>query len=321
MRRLLPILSAVILLASCEVRTITQFEATFDEDFFVEATPIEPKASGQGWDAGNGKLTFCLFTDAHIGREPTDDRVIERTDEAIKFLRENASDLAFCVSAGDLVDDGVFNEEVEEKIAALGEHVPFMTAIGNHELHDSWDAEEIEDIVSDHAVGTSGRFIWEDKGSGRTLSLYLLDSSRRSYGRTQLRALEKALGQDTADVKILVSHTNLTSGNQLDQSLFLFGTADAAERNRIYRLMDEYGAALMVTGHHHRGSGLMKHTSTMAEFNAKALHSSSSPFESEGRIYEIEIDFANLSGTITELDITNTGSVTGEWTFSLPSSS
>ena len=107
-----------------------------------------------------------------------------------------------------------------------------------------------------------------------------------------LEALEQALAQDGNPYKVFITHTDITSGEGFNQSLiFTLGTADVAEQNRLYRLMDQYGVGLMMDGHRHSGGGLIHVSRSFWEYNHDALHTRDAGlFESRGCYYVYTLD-------------------------------
>lgn len=141
---------------------------------------------------------------------------------------------------------------------------------------------------------------------GEILSIYKLDNSMRILGQQQMVWLEEALREDNAKYKIIITHDNVTTGGVLDQSLFITGVANIQERNRLYRLMNEYGVGLILSGHHHKGNIQYKMSPKMGELNLAAYHQRKTllDFESEGYFYrcslDVEIGRLTIDGYLAE---------------------
>lgn len=238
--------------------------------------------------ASPDRLLFPLVTDVHTDRK--DSGVTEFKDEFISFLE--GKNFPFTICLGDLSDTGDYtNDGTWKFISDAGRHSNgnFVYTIGNHERH-IHDAKFWDDFCSILVPeGFSPRMARYEYGP---LSIYKLDNSTRIYGREQLRYLEAALAQDVNPYKIFIAHINNTTGGYPDQSMIITGMADIAERNRIYRLMDQYGVSLLLTGHHHRGNISYRLGNGFSEFNAAALHRRNTPvieLESMGYWYTVEV--------------------------------
>ena len=241
-----------------------------------------------GTERDPDRLLFPFVTDVHTDRK--DSYVTEFKDEFIGFLKEN--DFPFVVCLGDLSDTGDYTEDgTWEFISNAGKHANgnFIYTIGNHErhIHDAGFWDDYSRILVPE--GYSPRMARYEYGP---LSIYKLDDSTRVYGKAQLEYLETALAEDDSPYKIFIAHINNTTGGYPDQSMIITGLADIAERNRIYRLMDQYGVSLLLTGHHHRGNIAYRLGEGSSEFNAAALHRRVTPvieLESMGYWYTAEI--------------------------------
>ena len=234
------------------------------------------------------RLLFPLVTDVHTDRK--DSGVTEYKDEFIAFL--DGKDFPFAVCLGDLSDTGDYTEDGTWKfISDTGRQVNgnFIYTIGNHErhIHDARFWDDFTRILVPE--GFSPRMARYEYGP---LSIYKLDDSTRIYGSEQLQYLEAALKADDNPYRIFIAHINNTTGGYPDQSLVITGLADIAERNRIYRLMDQYDVSLLITGHHHRGNIAYRLGDGFSEFNAAALHRRDTPvleLESKGYWYTVEV--------------------------------
>ena len=288
MRLVLTLLLA-LLLSSCDVHFLTEFEGRYDEHTFEKQMLIPTPE--------DGKLDILVFSDAHIGREVNDSGVTEYNDELVAEL-EKGYDLV--LSVGDLSDEGDMGDpnmlDFLDEIA--GKAPLFIGVIGNHELHAGKDAPYWAELYEAHEVrGPVGAY-----GIGEEVTVYALDSSWRIFSKEQLDALEGAMEKDDAAFKIVLSHTDLTSGDGFNQSgIFILGEAQIAERNRLYRILSEDGPSILFTGHRHYGSGVMKHNDRLWEYNLDALHARNVALQSDGVFYRVQLDLETLTVTVQEV--------------------
>lgn len=287
--RLVLTLILALLLSSCDVHFLTEFDGRYDELTF------EKKMIDSNID--DGKLDILVFSDAHIGREINDTGVTEYNDELVAELKEGGYDLV--LSVGDLSDEGDMGDpNMLGFLEAIVAEAPFIGAIGNHELHAGKDAPYWAELYEEHGVrGPVGAY-----GIGEEVTVYALDSSWRIFSKDQLDALEGAMEKDDAAFKIVLSHTDLTSGDGFNQSgIFILGEAQIAERNRLYRILSEDGPSILFTGHRHYGSGAMKHNDRLWEYNLDALHARNVALQSDGVFYRVQLDLETLTVTVQEV--------------------
>lgn len=288
--RLVLTLILALLLSSCDVHFLTEFEGRYDEHTFEKQMLIPTPE--------DGKLDILVFSDAHIGREVNDSGVTEYNDELVAELEEGGYDLV--LSVGDLSDEGDMGDPnmlgFLDEIA--GKAPLFIGVIGNHELHAGKDAPYWAELYEAHKVrGPVGAY-----GIGEEVTVYALDSSWRIFSKEQLDALEGAMEKDDAAFKIVLSHTDLTSGDGFNQSgIFILGEAQIAERNRLYRILSEDGPSILFTGHRHYGSGVMKHNDRLWEYNLDALHARNVALQSDGVFYMVQLDLETLTVTVKEV--------------------
>lgn len=282
MKRILLIATLFLatVLAGCEIHMAHE---VFDYDYNPFLKRVELEKSGNEWEDGEDNIRFLVFTDAHIGRH--DSKVTDRSGKVLEI----AEDHDFVMSLGDLSDDGnISYGPLKDFLAAMGKKdVPFLGILGNHELQSDRMRDEWEALYHGNGLfGTLGCYTYGP------LSIYALDSSLRIFTLAQLEALEQALAQDGNPYKVFITHTDITSGEGLNQSLiFTLGTADVAEQNRLYRLMDQYGVGLMMDGHRHSGGGLIHVSRSFWEYNHDALHTRDAGlFESRGCYYVYTLD-------------------------------
>lgn len=293
MRKAMTLLLALFALASCDIHFLGEFDGRYDSSTFEKEMLVN--SSGETVD-------FLIFTDAHIGRAEADSGVTEYNEALLDEIKQKAENggYDFILSVGDLSDDGDINDELMlaflDELSVSG--VPVIGVIGNHELHAGSDAPVWESIYSGHGIkGPVGCY-----GFGEAVSVYALDSSWRILGSSQLDALESAMAKDSSKLKIVLSHTDLTSGEDANKSgIFVLGDADTAERNRLYRILSENGPSVLFTGHRHDGGKPLVHNSRFAEWNLAALHARDVPLQSEGVFYRAHLDVTSLTLTIEEV--------------------
>ena len=273
------ILSALLFLSSCTIQLAKDIFDYDENPFLNPETIAEPHE--------DGTIRFLAFSDLHINRSATQGNVTERYEEIMNVIRcgEKEEKFDFILNLGDLNDSGDINET----------HfvIPSVNLLGNHELHKTKDKSIWENFFREKGLyGPVGCY-----KIGDSLSIYALDNSQRLFTVKQLQYLEEALASDDSRYKILIMHENITSGQADDHSSVMMGTADTAERNRIYRLMSDYGAGIMLCGHHHMGDIETPHKG-FSELNLAAAHTCDSFLESEGYYYIGTLDTATGKLTI-----------------------
>lgn len=280
-------LLALLLLSSCTIQLAKDIFDYDENPFLNPETIAEPHE--------DGTIRFLAFSDLHINRSATQSNVTERYEEIMNVIECDENEFDFILNLGDLNDSGDINEthfvEFTEALAASG--IPSVNLLGNHELHKTKNKSIWENFFrKEELYGPVGCY-----RIGDSLSIYALDNSQRLFTIKQLQYLEEALASDDSRYKILIMHENITSGQADDHSSVMMGTADTAERNRIYRLMSDYGAGLMLCGHHHMGDIETPHKG-FSELNLAAAHTCDSFLESEGYYYIGTLDTATGHLTI-----------------------
>lgn len=280
-------LLALLLLSSCTIQLAKDIFDYDENPFLNPQTIAEPHE--------DGTIRFLAFSDLHINRSATQSNVTERYEEIMNVIECDENEFDFILNLGDLNDSGDINEthfvEFIEALAASG--IPSVNLLGNHELHKTKDKSIWENFFrKEELYGPVGCY-----RIGDSLSIYALDNSQRLFTVKQLQYLEEALASDDSRYKILIMHENITSGQADDHSSVMMGTADTAERNRIYRLMSDYGAGIMLCGHHHMGDIETPHKG-FYELNLAAAHTCDSFLESEGYYYIGTLDTATGKLTI-----------------------
>ena len=232
-------LIALLLLSSCTIQLAKDIFDYDENPFLNPETIAEPHEEGT--------IRFLAFSDLHINRSATQSDVTERYEEIINVIEcgKKEEKFDFIMNLGDLNDSGDINEprfiDFIDALSASG--IPSVNLLGNHELHKTKDKSIWENFFrgKEGLYGPVGCY-----RIGDSLSIYALDNSQRLFTVKQLQYLEEAIASDESRYKILIMHENITSGQADDHSSVLIGTADTAERNRVYRLMAEYGASLML---------------------------------------------------------------------------
>lgn len=278
-------LIALLLFSSCTIQLAKDIFDYDENPFLNPETIAEPHEEGT--------IRFLAFSDLHINRSATQSDVTERYEEIINVIECGKDEFDFILNLGDLNDSGDINEPrfinfIDALSALSASGIPSVNLLGNHELHKTKDKSIWENFFrgKEGLHGPVGCY-----RIGDSLSIYALDNSQRLFTVKQLQYLEEAIASDESRYKILIMHENITSGQADDHSSVLIGTADTAERNRVYRLMAEYGAGLMLCGHHHMGDIKTPHKG-FYELNLAAAHTCSSFLESEGYYYIGTLDTA-----------------------------
>lgn len=256
-------LLVLIFLTSCRISFVNDIMEGYDSNPFAQQTSISKDGKS------DDEIRFLIFSDAHINRIKEDWGVTDNTPLLRDYLGNNKTDIDFVISLGDIEDAGDINApELHDFLSFFeNERITFVTCMGNHELQLFHERDEWNRLYSSYGLyGTLGCYTYDD------LSIYALDSTKRIYGKKQLEWLEEALKEDTNKYKIAITHTNTYSGNRPDASLLFYGTADIAERNRLYRIFTENGLNMLFNGHFHTGNILTRHSAYLTEFNLAALH-------------------------------------------------
>ncbi len=229
---------------------------------------------------------LVIITDVHIGRE-THESGITRYDNTFETFLANTfktSTYSALISIGDLVDES--NTDISESSNFIKRFAPycsnrFISIIGNHETHtnsmSSWENSfpETEDLKSYFKRMAVYKF--------DNVSIYVMNNAKRLFGYSQLNYLEEALSKDTNEVKIIMTHENVMTGNKLDQSLILFGNPSATEMARFAKILENNGVSLVLTGHTHNGDFIYKYGNKCFEMNLAAYHAKETALNIEGK--------------------------------------
>ncbi|MCI7605170.1 MAG: metallophosphoesterase [Spirochaetales bacterium] len=294
-----------ILLSSCRIPESAL--AGYDTNPFLEERVI---------NVDNSTLVF--FTDAHIGRERNRKDIKRFDGNFISFIRDGGYDVV--ISGGDMADDGELSEELMDFIDKIKSSASlYLETKGNHDRHPyNYKGDDLSsfwlnsilmadthvtyaDIMeSEYGIDSTGRYLISTPDGD--ISIYILDTSLRSFSSRQLSWLEEAITKDNTTFKILVSHINIVSGGAFDQSLFMTGLGDEGEISRFMEICKKGNVSLVLTGHHHKGNILYGDGSGYTEFNGAAYHRADSSFESDGWWYTLSLDREKSEITIDGYD-------------------
>ena len=309
MKRVFFILLIIVSFFICSCRVPESMMAGYDENPFLES-------SERIINVENSTLVF--FTDAHVGRERGRSDIKRFDDNFIAFIEEGGYDVV--ISGGDMADDG----EVSDLLKSFIRKIKLSTTLyletkGNHDRHSyNYKGENLSsfwlnsvfmanthvtyaDIMeSEYGIDSTGRYLISTPDGD--ISIYILDTSLRSFSSRQLSWLEEAIEKDNTPFKIMVTHENIVTGGVMDQSLFLTGLGDEGEISRFMEICKKGRVSLILSGHHHKGNILYGDGSGYTEFNAAAYHRSESIFETKGWWYTISLDREREEITIKGYD-------------------
>ena len=245
MKRILLFLISLIALTSCnpnlnknlEIKAIDQYNHVKDNPF---NDPIEISNNSKAED-----FSFLLVTDTHIGKG--DGKRIDK--EFLSYLEENGKslNLSFIVNLGDITDNATRSEFTSFIDASLK---PWQEAT---------DTSLFIPLLGNHDNRIDGPYLFKELFNKRTtyyrfdyngVSFYILDSSFRTLGKTQLKLFEKAMEEsDKETPKVILSHIPL-HGND---TVFYAALVDSNEIRKIVQAMRKGGARVYLSGHQHKG--------------------------------------------------------------------
>ena len=300
MKKILLFVFSILLLSSCRVPE--SMMALYDENPFILT---------QDRIVYLDNPTFVFFTDAHIGRERNRGDVKRYDDNFFSFIEEGNYEVV--VSGGDMADDGEVSDNLEAFLKRMEDSTTlYLETKGNHDRHSfNYKAEDLisywrnalfgadthvsyaDLLENEYGVSSTGRYLIKtDSGD---ISIYILDTSTRSFSSIQLSWLEEALLEDETKCKIIVSHDNIITGGVADQSLFLTGMGDEEEIASFLNICRKGRVSLVLTGHHHKGNILYGNGKKYTEFNGACYHGNDSAFESRGWWYTISLSLVDES--------------------------
>lgn len=286
MKRLKLLILPLILIAliSCD------FSNLIDRGESFTNTPITT-------DTNADTITFLWLTDVHLGKEKTHpNSFISFNEELFNWLEKENKKYPFTLITGDLVQSVKDFKQAKDYITRLKDFCNdnVIYTIGNHEINKAPSNKPWLDYnFGDLSHSLFGRYTY------RGISIYKLDTALRTFGLTQLKALEKALKTDTNNFKLFVSHIPL-SGNPLEATTLYFTIGSAEERNFIISLMQNYKVGVYLAGHHHKGNWEEHYNETTGEFIGSAAHKNILlNLDGIGYFYECTLDKEKKTLTIT----------------------
>lgn len=309
MRKIIPLLLALILVffVSCTIDYLNTYE--FVSNPFLEKTWIDDSAMDD-----KTSISFSMITDTHFGR----DKSTWYNEKYFSALAER--NYPFVLHLGDFTDTGVITENDKafiEKVKSLTSEKFVTIAIGNHDRHNYssiWNSTEGGDTYT-----TAGCYYYGKLGDKPLLAIYKIDTTGDSVGYKQFEDLGEALKRETAIYRMIIAHENVSIGNNLSPSLFIFGLS-SEESNRLYRIMSENNVGLIMTGHNHLGNLAYNLSSNLGELNAAAYHRKETPvvqYESMGYWYDITLDTTN-GNVVINAYLSETNEKYTSFNFTLP---
>lgn len=279
--------SCILILSSCTLEEVRLFN--YSENPFLDETNI--------YREDCDTLKISVITDSHYYRD-NDGECRWFDEEYLEFLE--GKDYEFIINLGDISDSGLIDDAIIEKCERMKEKTERKTLLvvrGNHDRHISspiWDEEESDFQSASH-------FYYGLRNNRPIISIYNLDTSTKTIGKKQFRALTEALEGDRAYYKMIVTHENVTTGNNISPSLIMFGLS-SRECNKLYKIMNDYNISLVLTGHNHIGEVSYSLNEGITEINLSAFHrrvTKPVQYESMGTWYDLTIDFNLSKGTLT----------------------
>lgn len=253
-------------------------------------------------DNSSDSVSFALISDEHVRKEKYDNKIKRYDGNFYSFLEDN--NFPFVLSLGDFSDDGsVSSETIEFREEILKRTRYLIEALGNHDRHTfKYKSEDIVSLIdkgilkNDNWKITYADYVEQNGYTtgcykvGDNLSIYVLDTSRRIPSNKQLKWLKNALKEDNSKYRIAITHTNIISGTEANQTLFFSGFADIEIANKLLSIFKEGGISLVLTGHTH-SADVSIISDDYQEANLSAYFYKDSPFESEGTFYKGEVNF------------------------------
>jgi calcineurin-like phosphoesterase family protein len=284
--------------ASCNLNSLQILDGGIGTNTFI--MPLETTNSLIASSDSNSSFSFLITTDHHFSRK--DSGVWYAEDEFFSWLetyqRETisnpASHLDLMVSLGDCTENSLEEEfllyrQFLDHLAILG--ITSYSVKGNHDIRQNVDSSSLWDqYVQDPPYQAF---------SYKGVSFYLLDTSARTLGRTQLNQLREALPLDP-NPKILCSHIPLYGKPEL----VYFSLPSTQEREEILALMKDNKAGIYLGGHQHFGDFSYQYSNTMSEAVLGTFHGRSSLIETTlPRWYVCRYDSKTALLTITRYQV------------------
>ncbi len=317
MRKIVLILLALMLLASCSAPIFNPFQFTenpFLDKYWISDETINTETTKT--------ISFSVTTDNHFDRADSE----WYNGSYYSFL--DSKNYPFAISLGDITDTGVFTENALSFVEEVRKRTSksfFTTCVGNHDRH-SVDSTRWDN--GDETYKTARCYYYGKTADGKPLlAIYKLDNSYDCITDRQFRYFEEALKKETAVYRMIIIHENVSTGNTPGPTLVLFGLS-SAETNRLYRIMSENNVGLILSGHNHIGNVEYHLNDTLGELNMAAYHRKNNAFlnmESPGYFYDftLNIETGNvvIEGYLAESTTdASTAKAEKTFTFRLPKS-
>jgi 3',5'-cyclic AMP phosphodiesterase CpdA len=296
----LVVLLALVFLvfASCNLHTLQILDGGIDTNTFLKS---EETSGSLAADSNSvSSFSFLITTDQHFSRK--DSGVWYAENEFFTWLEtyqeETASSptahLDLMVSLGDCTENSLEEEfsqyrQFLDRLSGLG--LTTYSVKGNHDIRQNVDSQTMwNQYVKDPPYQAL---------SFKGVSFYLLDTSARTLGRTQLNQLKEALPLDP-NPKIFCSHIPLYGKPEL----VYFSLPSTQEREEILALMKTNKAGIYLGGHQHFGDFSYQYSNTMSEAVLGAYHGRTSFIETTlPRWYVCRYDSETSVLTITRYQV------------------
>lgn len=299
---LLPFLAA-LLLSSCSLGIIQDI---VDDDLEDAGNFSAVTVTGDtSWQV-------CVVTDSHIGRK--NNEYPDNLKVFSAWWQTHGSSFKALIHLGDMTDDSAKSQYLtardyfltSENLGSLyGQGLgltagsTFFATPGNHDIRHGDGRSHFKDYF--------GQGEW--KLVLGDVSIYILDSSNRYFGKTQLDKLDDGLSGD-GNGKIFMTHMPLGSQNIKYWYLTL---ADGDERDYLIDLMDDENVRLFADGHRHIPIDPYSYNDHVEEVSLAALSGPETMKMQKPYWYVFSYD-----GSAKELEVTRYAQDTGE---SAPSAS
>lgn len=289
MRKLLPIILTLLLLfsfLSCD--TESSIFGTYKKNPFIDKVELNKD------NTDDNVIQFSMITDVHIGKDKTSTSVwplIPLLEKYKEYLDNNTdNNVEFILNLGDLLDNGYEDAKYMDESMPYFNDVPFIYTMGNHDRSNTL-FENVDFSKYPNIYPQTMQCYTYTASNGKSLSIYKLENSRRTYTKQQLKWLEEALILDDSDYKVFIGHIPLVAYIDNTNSTS-FAISDIAERNEITRLMKEYGVNVTFAGHHHKGKFHTIFTETTSEVVLSSFHKSDrKAVPTIGHFYDCIFDF------------------------------
>jgi predicted phosphodiesterase len=283
---------------SCNLHTLQILDGGIDTNTFI--MPSEASGSLSASSTPVSSFSFLITTDHHFSRQ--DSGVWYAENEFFSWLETYQSETALnptahldlMVSLGDCTENSLEEEfllyrQFLDHVSTLG--ITSYSVKGNHDIRQNVDSTAAwNQYVEDPPYQAF---------SYKGVSFYLLDTSTRTLGRTQLNQLKEALPLDP-NPKIFCSHIPLYGKAEL----VYFSLPSTQEREEILALMKANKAGIYLGGHQHFGDFSYQYTSTLSEAVLGTYHGRTSFIETTlPRWYVCSYDLDTSTLSITRYQV------------------